>query len=447
MSEITDVCNIIRGLNRSGVLVISTHGVLGKGTEKQICTRRVPDKQAINMCGTSFASRLVFGVIAKKYYDKKKSAVFDSYLEYYTSDAARLIAGSEGFLDSNGRKWTLAFIGSLGDWPWHAKSGHLKASFMNVQRVANSSSRPKPICHLCMAGAPGMPWESMSLFADFLGTLEDREECWTVDGKLLTLIQYHGNRALAYRCDGWHCFHLGCGRGFVASGLVDALCRLLYPEAGSVETKLEHLQVDLDAYLAAKHKKLESFSYLTRERLGWKSTSKWPEGTWSKAGDTVTLLQFLIHLLHLHRDVLDEKMQLVLEAAEAIDFFWKGVYSHGLWITAKHAIPLANAGFVFLQTHSRLAKLSLDLHECRYMQMPKLHLLFHIFYSMLSQARSCGFCFNPIADTVQQDEDLVGQLSRMTRRVAQRKMSLRSLEAYLVRLQEDWQKPFVFGEL
>jgi hypothetical protein len=389
---------------------------------------------------------MVYGVISRKYYAHKSNKhVFAAYLSSYAEDSEKLIAGEQGFSDGNGNTWYLCFIGVLGDWPWLAKAGQLKASFYNCEKSTTNVSRP--MCHLCLAGSDGMPWEDTSLLAAYIKTMGDREEPWDAPGPFLLLIRYIGNRELAYLPDGWHCFHLGAGLVFVGSGCVDAL-DVLPP--GNAENKIDYLNSELDQFLKAARDagdtKQLHFRGLTRELLGWKSNNQWPCGHWSKASDTVVMLLFLIHLLQKYKHSLDPILELVLEAAVAINFFWTEAYSHGYWIDASQGLPLAYAGITFLQINSRIVALSLARGRCRYMQMPKLHLLFHIFHRMYVECQTCGFCTNPIAETVQMNEDCVGQVSRASRKVSQRLMSKRTLEALLLRMREDWQKPFIFGQ-
>lgn len=141
-------------------LVFSTQGVLGRGTTRQVKKHHV--KQRLQFLGNPLDSRLIFGSMQRKKY-AKKPGVLDDFLELYTENARILV--EEGF-EYDGQQWKVAYIGSLGDWAWHHKSGHLSRSFYCCVKQVGRRIPTTGICHLCPAGMAGYPWEQMALQAE-----------------------------------------------------------------------------------------------------------------------------------------------------------------------------------------------------------------------------------------------------------------------------------------
>ena len=259
------------------MLVVSVQGVLGKGTAKQKQMERDVDRQGVNFLGSSLDTRTLYGVLKKRCYDKDPAA-FDAFLDFFALDAQCLTPEGVGFDGPDGQPWHLGFLGSLGDWPWHQKSGHLKRTFNNVSK--HPSSQRDPICHCCAGGMPGYPWEDMSLLAEWIATIGRVPEAWVSDGPLLRLVDYVGRRYEAYRWDLWHGYHMGTSREFLAGTYVESLSLF---EGSSVNDKLQALNDDIKSYLQQKGSgEALSFVGLTREKLSWTKFTDWPKGSGKK---------------------------------------------------------------------------------------------------------------------------------------------------------------------
>ena len=112
-------------------MVISTQGVLGKGTAAQIELGQLEDGMGLNFGGSSIATRLLFSNFSKKVYQKDPE-VLDDILDAFAQNALQLCTDGFSYQDVD---WSISFLGIIGDWPWHQKSGHLKRTFNNVEKT------------------------------------------------------------------------------------------------------------------------------------------------------------------------------------------------------------------------------------------------------------------------------------------------------------------------
>jgi hypothetical protein len=425
-------------------MVLNTMGVLGKGTAKQVALGRDVDRQGVNFLGSSIETRFLFGCLKKRMYDKTPE-VFEDFLQYYADDAVNLTPKGHGFMGPNGNTFYLCFCGSLGDWPYHVKSGNLTRSFNNVSKQAIPQKNPNGICHECLAGRKNFPWEDFNLLAEWTRTIGGSVEAWNTDGPFLKLCNYVGCRALLYRWDFWHTWNLGVGKGFLASIHVRSLYVLF--EGNSIPSRLQALNAHLHKFL---HEEVSdealSFVELTKDKLSWSATSDFPQGRWQKATDTVILHRHAINLLEGAKDKCDKVLSLALGCAKAMDYAISEMHGHGIWIPSEEGTSISTAGIAFLQDHAKLVSVCYELKLNLFMQQPKLHVIAHIFLSLMHQCNAHEFCLNPISMTVPMNEDFIGRISRASRRVSQRLVTKRTAEAYLIQAREAWQKEFIFGK-
>jgi hypothetical protein len=366
-------------------MVISTQGVLGKGTAAQIDSGELEDGMGLNFAGSSIATRLLYSNFSKKVYQKRPE-VLDDILDAYAQNALHLCI--EGFLYDD-VDWHLCFLGILGDWPWHQKSGHLERTFNNVEKTGNDPKKPPGgVCHLCPAGKDGFPWEDRRLTAAFVACIGKCEDAWSVDGPLLPLFMFAPgtvNRGIVHKFDFWHCLHLGDLHVFVGSTLVEAL--YLFP-GSSIVASLEHLDWQLDDFLKTVSYTSDrlTFHKLSQDRLSWKNTSyDYPSCSWSKATDAVIMLRFVIWVLSKHKSLLTGILETALDAARHIDLAVSSLYKLGIWIPPADGLRIATAGLRYLQLQQQLVLACFEEGRNRFLQMPKLHALFHIFLTYTSR--------------------------------------------------------------
>ena len=374
-------------------MLISSSGVLGTGTLKQARgassgeARCIPgfseeESRLFNLMGMNFrgntlGNRLIHFIVPKKHYGiKGNENVYPDMMYQYADDARRLQL--RGFKDNRGKHWWLCFVGNLGDLPQQVKTGGLKRSFNNVIKSPEARTFTG-ICVVCPAGQQGFDFENMSLCAPFFNHMYE-DEPWDHDAAIFDLVRFTKNFAKIFRIDIWHGFHLGSGMVFVASGLVEAMELI----GGSISHKLEIMNAKLDQFKLKTDCGDLSFSALTQKRLGWSSIDTYPIGAWQKASDTVQLLRFLIDILEEPSLDLQPNTILydVLKAGRAIDFVFSSLYGENIFVFGDKARDIAVAGLRYLQVHMSLVRQCHQLRKNRFLQMPKLHGLHHVFATM-----------------------------------------------------------------
>ena len=135
-------------------------GVGRKNTAEVIKARLQQLRLQPNFKGHSFSTRFLCGLMLRSdYVDEPEN--LDCLLELVCQDLA--VLGDEGIMLQEGLRLWLAPLGNKGDWDYIAKVAHLTRTYRNCPKNPTSKSPDKPMCHLCLAGAPGFPYESVYL--------------------------------------------------------------------------------------------------------------------------------------------------------------------------------------------------------------------------------------------------------------------------------------------
>ena len=120
------------------------------------------------------------------------------------------------------------------------------------------------------------------------------------------------------------------------------------------------------------------------------------------------------------------------EAFASINRCLSGLYAENVFIAPDRAIQLAELGLKFLRRLGWLAKEAGKLEKALWILTPKAHALHHMFLEdMLLPARRGVHPMNPLATSVQMDEDCVGRHNQTIRRTDPRLCSKRCIERAL----------------
>lgn len=107
------------------------------------------------------------------------------------------------------------------------------------------------------------------------------------------------------------------------------------------------------------------------------------------------------------------------------------MYSSGFWINSARAKQLGMSLHFFLGTYHKLAFEANAAGKHRYALVPKMHCLAHIALALKRQSEVAEFAQNPLATSVQMQEDFIGRPARVSRRVdlrqIHRNVALRTL--------------------
>ena len=154
-----------RTLKKRAVFLVQWQVAFGKGVGRKnspdIIKERLKQlRMQPNFKGHSFSTRFLCGLMLRcDYIDEPEN--LDSLLEQVCQDLAML--GEQGIQLQEGLQLWLAPLGNKGDWDYIAKVAHLNRTYRNCPKNPTSKSPDKPMCHLCLAGSPGFPYECVCL--------------------------------------------------------------------------------------------------------------------------------------------------------------------------------------------------------------------------------------------------------------------------------------------
>ena len=420
-----------RGRGRQAFTVFSFHSVLGNGTRASSSkdTRRVSKcylKMKLNFKGHTYATRLLSAVLPLKLQHAHEEC-FSTLLRAAYEDARYMTM--TGVEDLHGRRYHMVLLGTVADWPFLHKAGKLRCTFANVvKRVDQVAGR---ICHLCEAGPHHTPWEEIATrnpaWAQTLNVASPFDELPPA-----SIIPHSpGQLANHFKFDVFHCWHLGVGRNFAGSFLA-----LLSNQesASNVDERFQQLTERYKAWCRSSgHSPL--VSKITKELIGWSATTEYPTAGWYKADITTTMLEFFESLEGGLREPL---LQLALEAAKAINQFFRLLYASDVWVSPADAHKAAQLLFKFLRRYQQCAQ---DAHdECRplFILQPKCHPLHHMACDLLQRSKAGLESVNPLAFSCQMSEDFIGRPSRLSRRVTARGTIRRVIQRYLQSAYTQW---------
>ena len=154
-----------RTLKKKAAFLIQFQPAFGKGVghknSPEIIQQRLQElRMQPNFKGHSFTTRFLSGLMLRSTYAENEAALSD-LIELICLDLQRL--GTDGYLLKNGMRLWLAPLGNKGDWSYLAQVGNFTRSYRNAPKHPRSRLPDKPMCHLCMAGAAGYPYEDVSL--------------------------------------------------------------------------------------------------------------------------------------------------------------------------------------------------------------------------------------------------------------------------------------------
>lgn len=89
------------------------------------------------------------------------------------------------------------------------------------------------------------------------------------------------------------------------------------------------------------------------------------------------------------------------------------------------------AGLHFLKGYSWLATRCWEMNIPRYPLMPKIHMLFHVVHTMRMQRARVGYFENAMTMACASDEDFIGKVCELTRKVSPRQRIHRCMQRYL----------------
>ena len=276
-----------RGHKKKQVLILSTHGFLGKGSSKRPSDDDCLD---LNHISNSILTHFLCGILPISLYNESPES-FYRILEIQSEEFQTLF--DEGIMIM-GRRYYVACMGVKGDAPWLQKSGRFERAFTRRPTRAKSKKAAEGICHRCCAGkedwVKAVPFEEYGALCpawlDTMGVLKPYNE----PSPMLRIPYEHGEQFGEdfWKFDIFHNFHLGIGKSFISS----AVCMVMELMTCSIAEAFERLTADFLSY-CSQHHETPYHRKLSASLFGVEQSFKdCPEGGWSKGDFTRLLFQW-----------------------------------------------------------------------------------------------------------------------------------------------------------
>ena len=401
------------------------------------------DAQRTTMKGHCYLSRfLLFGTPTQQY--KENPGLLDKAFALVAEDLTQLV--TEGICLDNGSRIYAGFLGVKGDMKFHHQVGHLTRSYYNLGK-----RRHYPICHLCLAGAPQIPFESVDDHPEWEDTLF--KDCPWDENAVPSLASIPFDPLCApaiFRLDPFHLWKVGTGRDLCGSTIA-VLAQLgkfdFFPEdTKNIEDRLNRAHNCFRLFC-------EGSRYTPALRTFSKNLLNYPDAgsyAWcnTKGSDTILLTKWLLFYLSTHMakapDDPHRLLKAMTQSLESALVFFNVVNKHGLWLhrrcaqRAQHHLTRAIRGYKVCSAEC------LKLGIAGYGLKPKLHGLHHLSKELASQLRSrAPRVLSPLSFNCEANEDLVGRVSRLARKVSSRTVNHRVFDRLLCKTKALLRRKFV----
>ena len=387
-------------------------------------------QQVSNYKHHSFLTKYILSVLPHSYF--KGTDLLVRLMEKLCEDFQDLF---DSGVDFQGGKMFAALTGMKGDLKWYQAIANLSRCFSKQLKVG------EPMCHQCMAGTPDLEFEDTSHNPPWEQS-EYTERPWEEeDPPVIARLPFDSQRPeMILRRDVFHNAKQGTFRDYIASTVL-LLCKLGYftdPNSGNNrDTLLEraHSHFRLYCHATGKSPALRSFS------SSFFNVSRWTDFGWinCKGSDTSLCMSWLRVLtatlvLDLKSEDHRQTLEAMTRAAAKGERFFKILYSHGLWLSRHCTGAMYESLHSFLAAYNQLAFLSLYTHAFTgYAKKSKIHMLAHEKQDLRKVLKTAKhFALSPIAFACEGNEDMVGRLSRLSRRVSQKWAAHRTLDLYLI---------------
>ncbi len=391
--------------------------------------KKVLSQQRTTMTGHSFLQHWVL-IILPTAICKTYPGVTKEMLHVIGKEFRELFY--EGF-EVNGRNYCVSICGAKGDLKWYCRVANFSRSFEN-----QAITTDQPCCHECLGGSPGLPWEDVGSNPCWNSTVWGARP-WSIDPPM-TVVPYDVSKPESqYKKDPFHLCKVGIFRDLAGSVICFLCFKGFFGVDGDVSEKLNRAHSAFVMYTSATSQTpaLRSF---TKAFMMWPKFASYP---WvnSKGSDTMLLLRWLVVQLtgfqndpgHQASWNILQHMKKTCEAALAI---FSHLNRHGLHLERDCGMVLYAHITRFIQGYTSLANINMADHRFNAFGVkPKIHLLRHSSLE-LEEILVSGWCTIPIsmnAENCEQNEDLIGRVSRLSRRFDSRRVCERLLKACLLK--------------
>ena len=390
--------------------------------------------QRHNSKGHSFLSRFLIAAVPSKVYNKNDK-VLPSLLEEVASQLKHLF--QEGLRHTRtGSQLKFAFIGAKGDAEWHFEAANFNRSYHRTGLVNHQM-----ICPLCEAGAEGISFSDVSDQPAWLRTVGTTDP-WESIPPLNNAPYASRCPAGLYKFDPFHVLKFGVFRDCVGSTVVRLAAMKFFDfedgESVGIAARLERAYSLYKLWCLAEGKS-PTLKNFTKANFNFE---KFRHFAWVNAkGSEVTLLMmwldfFLGSLLKSPKQEADKMLLKAMHQTIHGGLTYTGVtHGHGIWLPRSCSQIQLRGGFAFLRGYAWLAEYCTSQHVSGFRLRPKLHYFHHLLVETREQlSTGSEFSLSSVLWLCESNEDFIGRLSRVSRRVASRTAALRTTQRYLVKV-------------
>ena len=381
-------------------------------------------RQTTNYSGHTYLSRwLLFSLGSWIYLDNPE--VLERLVARVASDMKDLFLNG---VEVAGQRMYAACLGVKGDLDWHRQVYTLLRSYAHV-----GTKYTGHICHACLAGGTGPLFEDYSEQPAWT-TTTFMQRPWNPNGPVPSLCEIPSFPAPEelIQLDPFHVVKMGIGRSIAGGVLVFLIRQKYFDFPGSTQNfkdRLQRAHASFRLYCISQ-KKYPSLRSFTKAFLNMKSLASAP---WvaTKGADTTLMLQWLLFYVGLtlqgnpaaeHVQIL-KSMHALCKATLAATSI---MHMHGLWMDRACARLLYIQLMRTLRGYQLLGSRCLSMGYRAFIQKPKNHALHHIAWSIREQLlHGAPLILNPEAFSCEPDEDFIGRVSRLSRKLDVRKQGSR----------------------
>ena len=381
--------------------------------------------------GHSFLSKFLCAAIPAKTF-KNNPAVVPAMLRQMRDCLISLF--KDGYVHE-GECYRFALAGVKGDLEFHHEVANFTRTYVHA-----GFKNPKEMCPECLAGGPLHPYTDVRQNPSWSSTLYASEP-W-VSRPILNEVPFSRQKPAAlYRRDPFHTLKFGFLKDLGASVLVELSWLGIFDtddasESHALPCRLQRAWSYFKLWTIAekKHPTIRTFSLGTLHRT---KASNFPF-LGGKGADSVMVLMFLEFFIDLKaaqvqdQDV-SRKMDAMLETIKGALHFVGIHHTHRLFLDPYCADLLWQSGARLLRGYALLANDSIQMQRRLYSLRPKVHYFHHILYDLqLQLAAGHSSILNPIIFGCEGNEDFIGRVSRLSRKVSPRLASRRTIDRYLL---------------
>ena len=288
-----------RTYKSKGLLILSVHGALGKGTRAYV--RRFAGKTArmkenpmpMNYLGSTWASQfMIFSLLRTSMQSNPRA--LETLLGIFARDMEKL--SKVGVTGPNGRKrYWVQLLNCKADLPALQKVGGLKRNYLRAPKKQVSREPCVGMCWLCRAGQEepeAIPFEEYTTDAKWIATC-NVEDPWDARPAIMSGIPVDPTaEATFFATDLWHNWHNGLCKTFVANSFFSFITTPNLIPAASFEAKFQWLTADYNNF--CERKGLTPYlREITRDTISFDSANSVPQGMWNKGEVSTHLMLYL----------------------------------------------------------------------------------------------------------------------------------------------------------